>query len=295
MKGAKEIKQRIRVVGNTAQITWAMQLVASTKMQKAQASAIHGRPYCFHLAELVRCFSEEALRGVHHPFFEKREIVHRGVLLLGTDRGLCGSMNANVFRKIDSMDGNTRWMTVGKRAAQYVSRSGRELLASFCVSDRVDFSELRPICEGLSQAYEQKTIDTVEVLFPKFVNTLVQMPVLQRVLPMREFQEEFEAILQRSNVRLEDFQMDSRETMFEPSVTELLEELSRAFFQYQLYQILLEAKAAEQSSRMVAMKTATDNAESLSKELNLEYNKVRQSAITNEILELSMSNLGAEE
>jgi F-type H+-transporting ATPase subunit gamma len=295
MKGAKEVKRRIRAVANTAQITWAMQLVASAKMQKAQNLAIRGRPYCFHLAELLHCFSEEDLKKVHHPFFEKRELMHRGVLLVGTDRGLCGSMNANVFRKADAMEGSIRWMTVGKKAAQYVSRSGKELLASFHISDRMDFSELKPIGEGLSRAYREGVIDTVEVLFPKFINTLLQTPMLQRILPMREFQAEFEAMLQHEHVRREDFQVDPREMIFEPSISELLEELSLAFFQYQLYQVLLEAKASEQSSRMVAMKTATDNAETLSKELNLECNRVRQAAITNEIVELSMSNVGTEE
>jgi F-type H+-transporting ATPase subunit gamma len=294
MKGAKEIRQRLRAVRSTAQITWAMQLVASAKRQKAQALALRGRPYCLRLAELLRCFSEEALRGISHPFFEKREVTHRGILLVGTDRGLCGSLNTNVFRPVAGLE-NIRWMTVGKKAAQCVSRAGGELLASFHVSDRVDFSELRPIGEGLAQAYLQKRIDTVEVLFPSFVNTLLQTPVLQRVLPMRDFQSEFEALLQRSRLRPEDFCPDPREMLWEPGIAELLEELSHAFFRYQLYQILLEAKASEQSARMVAMKTATDNAENLSKELNLEYNKVRQTTITNEIVELSTAQLGMEE
>jgi F-type H+-transporting ATPase subunit gamma len=112
---------------------------------------------------------------------------------------------------------------------------------------------------------------------------------------MREFQEEFQTMLQHAHVSPEDFQTDSRERIWEPNIPQLLEELSRAFFQYQLYQVLLEAKASEQSSRMVAVKTATDNAETLLKKLNLECNKVRQAAITNEIVELSRSNFGEEE
>jgi F-type H+-transporting ATPase subunit gamma len=295
MKGTKEIKQRIRAVANTAQITRAMQLVASSKMKKAQDLAIHSRPYLFHLAELVRCFSQADKRDVQHPFFEKRDIVHRGILLVGTERGLCGAMNANVFKEVDIFESRARWMTVGKRAAQYVSRCGGELLASFYVSDRVDFSELRPICESLSRAYTQKIIDTVEVIFPAFINTLMQTAVKRHVLPMSDFQSEFESMLRYSKVNREDFQSDSREMIFEPSVAALLEQLSQMFFQYHLYQILLEAKASEQSSRMVAMKTATDNAENLSRELSLEYNKVRQSVITNEIMELSMNNKNLEE
>jgi len=222
-------------------------------------------------------------------------LVHRGILLLGTDRGLCGSLNASVFRQREGLGKNLRWMTVGKKAAQHVGRIGGELLASFYVSDRVDFSEVRPVGEALGQAYREGTIDTVEVLFPGFVNTLVQTPVLQRVLPMRDFQSEFEALLERAKVPPGAFQPDPREMLFEPDLPALLEELSRAFFQYQLYQILLEAKASEQSARMVAMKTATDNAEKLSRELELEYNKVRQSAITGEIVELSAGQLDAEE
>ncbi|MDR0444790.1 MAG: ATP synthase F1 subunit gamma [Puniceicoccales bacterium] len=295
MKGSKEIRQRIHAVANTAKITRAMQLVASSKMKKAQDLAIHSRPYLFHLAELVRCFSQAEKRDIQHPFFEKREVVHRGILLVGTERGLCGAMNTNVFKEIAIAGSHARWMTIGKKAAQYVSRCDGELLASFCVSDRVDFSELRPIYESLSRAYVQKTIDTVEVVFPAFINTLVQIPVERHVLPMSDFQSEFESILQYSKMSKEDFQSDPREMIFEPSVAVLLEQLSQTFFQYHLYQILLEAKASEQSSRMVAMKTATDNAENLLKELSLKYNKVRQSVITNEIVELSMSNTNVAE
>jgi F-type H+-transporting ATPase subunit gamma len=290
MKGSKEIKQRIRAIANTAKITRAMQLVASSKMKKAQDLAIHSRPYLFHLAELVRCFSQAEKQDVQHPFFEKRAIAHRGILLVGTERGLCGAMNTNVFKEITVAENNVRWMTVGKKAAQYVSRCGGELLASFCISDRVDFSELRPIFESLSRAYVQEIIDTVEVVFPAFINTLVQIPIRRHVLPMSDFQSEFESMLRYAKASEEDFQTDPREMIFEPNVAALLEQLSQIFFQYHLYQILLEAKASEQSSRMVAMKTATDNAENLLKELSLKYNKVRQSVITNEIVELSMSN-----
>lgn len=286
MKGVKEIKSRIRAVDSASKITLAMQLVASSKMKKAQDSAIESRPYLLRLAEIIARLPERKVKKKIHPFFVDREVHTRCVLVASTDRGLCGVLNNNLFRNLPK-EPNIKYISVGKKAMQFLSRGGYDLLASFSVNDRVQYHEVLSVCDYVGKLFTEGEIDTVEVLYQRFVNTLHYVPLLQKLLPMNGFYEEIQKILKSARAHSTSFDRDERPLLFEPSVQALIDHIAGIFLKYNLHQVLLEAKASEQSARMVAMKNATDNAEALSQLLKLEYNKARQYAITNEIVELS--------
>ena len=297
-KGLREIRNRIRSVTNTGQITRAMQLVASSKMRRAQDAATSGRPYAVLLSRILAT----ALRGLDlsgdftHPLIQERPVKTRGIVVIATDKGLCGGLNSNLFRFLNkTVPAGTpaKFFTVGKKATQFVARTKRELVADFSVSDHVNFSEVRPIGEYLIREYLAETIDTIEIVLSQFKNTIVQTPMISTLVPLGNLEErmraQFAAQGAKSEFRLAE---DDREMAFAPDAKTILEGLPALFFKQSLHQAILEAKASEQSARMVAMKAATDNAKSLVESLSLEYNKARQAAITNEINELAASNAG---
>jgi F-type H+-transporting ATPase subunit gamma len=295
MKGVKEIRSRIKAVQNTAKITRAMQLVASSKMKKAQQLALSCRPYMVLLTEIAENLSKFKAKKLKHPFFEKREMKIRGIMVIGSDKGLCGSLNQNVLKLVNENVGdgeNVRFITIGRKATQLISLSRYEIIAHFNVSDRTEYHELAPIVEFLKSAYVNNEVDSVEMIFSQYINPLVQEPVIQRILPMLDFRSELGKF--RRSVRAEngEIQTDPRPIMVEPSVSSVITMLSQMFISQNIYRAILEAKASEHSSRTMAMRNATDNAEALSKNLSLEYNKLRQSAITNEIIEISTAVQG---
>lgn len=286
MKGIREIKIRIKAIQGTAKITRAMQLVAASKMKRAQDKAKSGRPYALLLAQILSSLIDNA-EDLTHPLIKKREVKHRGVIVVSTDKGLLGALNTNLFRLIIDMEPSTRFISIGRKATQFLSRSKRDLLADFSVSDKVNFSEVRPAVEFAIQAYKEGKIDTLEILFPKFINTLRQDPQVEQLLPLDNLDEELKALQGRLAMEKQEDLVEQREMLFEPDSKTLLAELPDLFVKQEIYQIILEAKASEQSSRMVAMKKATDNAKDLVRSLSLEYNKARQAAITQEILEIA--------
>jgi F-type H+-transporting ATPase subunit gamma len=285
VKGIKEIRSRIRAVESVSKITLAMRLVAASKMKRAQDFAINSRPYLLHLAKIIAGLPKEKIRQDIHPFFVPREGKKRCIIVVSTDKGLCGVLNNHLFKSIP--EGDACFISIGRKAMQFLSRSRRPLLASFSVNDRVQYHEVLGICDLVSKGYIEGEIDEVEVLYQKFINTLQYMPTLQKILPMNGFYEEFEAMLGAARVERGAFERDDRELMFEPGVCQIIGHIAKIFLKYNLHQVLLEAKASEHSARMVAMKNATDSAEALSQSLKLEYNKARQYAITNEIIELA--------
>lgn len=294
-KGLREIKNRIRSVTNTGQITRAMQLVASSKMRRAQDAAISGRPYATLLSRILGT----ALRGLEvsgdfsHPLIRERAVKTRGIVVVSTDKGLCGGLNSNLFRFLNkSVPAGTpaKFFAVGKKAAQFLARTKRELVADFSVSDHVNFSEVRPIGEYLLKEYLAGTIDTVELVLSQFKNTIVQTPMISTLVPLGNLEQRMQKQFEAQGMGEFKLLDDDREMNFEPSAKTVLDGLPALFFKQSLYQAILEAKASEQSARMVAMKAATDNAKTLVESLSLEYNKARQSAITNEINELAASN-----
>lgn len=285
MANTRDIRNRIKSVKNTAQITRAMQLVAASKMKRAQNQAAKGRDYTKVLLQVLSRLQENLGEvKVTHPLFERREVRHRGILLISTDRGLCGPLNGNLFRAVADMDRTgIRFVNIGRKGRQFLARSKRDLLADFHVSDQAPFREVRPVVQFLVQAFEEGKIDTIEVLFPHFVNTLIQEPRLVPLVPLADLSDFIADNLKEFGEPVSE----ERDFVFEQSPERIVQEILDLFVGKIIYQRVLESKASEHSARMVAMKAATDNAKNLVDDLTLEYNKARQAAITQEILEIS--------
>jgi len=287
MHSTRDIRRRIRSVGSTAQITKAMQMVAASKMRKAQEAARNGRPF----VELMYRFQREAttqLREFNHPLLEAREVRKRAVILVATDKGLCGALNSNLFRLAAQFDPqSTLFITVGHKAAQFVASTRRQLVAEFDYSDSPRFPEARAIAAFARDLFLKKEVDQVRVLATRFVNTLTQEPFNLEFLPVGEIK-----ALKIAGVEPEAEFGARKESLFEPSPEVVLGYLLSHYLNFYVYEVLLNAKASEQSARMVSMKNATDNAESLIEDLTLEYNKLRQGNITRELLEIAGGQAG---
>jgi F-type H+-transporting ATPase subunit gamma len=298
MANLRDIKRRIRSVKNTGKITRAMQLVAASRMKRAQEAAIQARPYAQMLAEMLSAMPKgdggELLTG-GNPFLTPREVKTRGVLLVSTDKGLAGALNSNLFRFVasDLKGDNIRFVAVGRKGAQFLARTDRKLVAQFSVTDSVPYRDVRPVVEAMTQAYIGGEIDTIEILFPRFVNNLKQEVTLETLAPIPDLEKFIEKHKGRSYVTPPPIAGDTREMLFEPSTSEILGQLVELYIRREIHQMVLEAKASELSARMVAMKTATDNALELERRLTLNYNKARQAAITQELVELSASSAAA--
>jgi len=285
MASTRDIRRRIKSVKNTRQITKAMELVSASKMKRAQQVALAGLPYANLLADMLAALANK-LDGSSHPFLVEREIKTRGILLITTDKGLCGPLNANLFKLVHDIRTPVKYYSIGRKGTQYLGRTRRPMVADFQVQDRVPFAEVKVAAEFMMKQYLEGLIDTIEVIYPRFKNTLVQQPVLRPVLPLRSLKE-FVDQLGHDTGTVRVPQADAREVLFEPDAKGVLNALLPFYVNHQIHQFALSAKASEHSARMVAMKTAKDNATELLGDLTLEYNKARQAAITQEILELS--------
>ena len=289
MPSTRDIRRRIKSVKNTAQITKAMQMVAAAKMRKAQSAALVGRPYAQLLNEIM---AEAATRtvGFDHPLMQSRPVAKRAVILVSTDRGLCGGLNSNIFREAMKLDKDTTiFVTAGKKAAQFVGRTKRNLAAEFTYKDTPDFAEARAISKFVQQMFLKGEVEAVDILFPRFINTLTQMPTTVPFLPIGKIA----AATAGVNTPAQELPAGSATDVFdfEPDEETVLGELLPHSLNFQMHQILLETKASEQSARMVAMKNATDNAKEIIKSLTLEYNKLRQANITQELLEITTAQM----
>jgi F-type H+-transporting ATPase subunit gamma len=280
MHSLPDLRRRIRSIGNTEQITRAMQMVAASKMRKAQEAAVASRPFVQLLYRIQRHATARA--GVFkNPLLEVREVRKRAVVLVAADKGLCGPLNTNLFRMAAEFDsGSTLFITAGRRAAQFIARSGRQLVAEFPYADTPRFAEARAISAFARDLFLKREVDQVQVLATRFVNTLTQHPLCLDFLPVGE--------VKVPGVQSADtLAGDAGEVVFEPSPEAVLGYLLAHYVDIYMYQVLLNAKASEQSARMVSMKNATENAEGLIKDLTLEYNKLRQGNITKELLEIA--------
>ena len=284
-KGLREIRNRIKSVKSTGQITRAMQLVASSKMKRAQDSARAGRAYAELLGEILDT-AQSKVGEFSHPLLTKRDVKVRGILLVTPDKGMAGALNGNLIR-LAAEQKDAVFVCIGRKGAQALARSGRKVLADFPVTDRANFSEVRPAAEYLIKAFTEGTVDTVEVLFAHFKNTMVQTPRVQQLLPADSLVNQAREFRSKLGIPEPKIADDERDMLFEPSAAAILNELPALFFKQAVHQAVLESKASEFSARMVAMKAATDNAKKISAALSLEYNKARQAAITQEILELT--------
>lgn len=288
MPSTRDIRRRIKSVKNTRQITKAMELVAASKMKRAQQATLAGRHYAFLLAEILGSIAPR-VEYVSHPLLKARPVKTRGILLITTDKGLCGPLNSNLFRIVTEIEGDAKFISIGRKGTQFLSRSGRDLLADFSIDDQVAFSSIRVVAEFMVEQYLEGKIDTLEVIFPRFINTLVQKPTTVQLLPIPDLKTIIQSL--RSLSKTEEAERseinDDREMLFDPDAASLLKALLPLYLNRQIYQFALNSKASEHSSRMVAMKSANDNASGLLDDLTLEYNKARQAAITQEILELA--------
>jgi len=287
MKGMREIRGRIKAVKSTGQITHAMQLVASSKMRKAQIRAENGRAYNLLMLDLMDLLQEHSKTEITHPIFTERPVKKRLVIVFSTDKGLCGPLNSNLFKLINSIKEPCEYIAVGSKAARYIIRTGRELVAQFKLSDYVPFNEIKVIVKCAIQELLEKRADTIEILYPAFINTLKQDPAIIKIAPVSDLDPFINQMREKYKSDLNIHKEDDRPLLVEPSKSALLAQLPLYYINNTIYHLALDAKASEHSARMVSMKGASDNADSLIADLTLQYNKARQESITNEIIELS--------
>ena len=291
MPSTRDIRRRIKSVKNTRQITKAMELVAASKMKKAQQAALAGRPYTQLMTTMLAALAHRVEES-QHPFLVQRPVRTRGILLITTDKGLCGPLNSNLFKVVTDIKTPAKYYVIGRKGSQFIARTKRDLVADFPVTDRVAFNEVKTVSEFMVQHFLAGVIDTIEVIYPHFRNTLVQEAILRPVLPLANLQE-FVMQQQTATTPGQGRAPDTREMLFEPDAHSVLEALLPFYMNRHLYQLVLTAKASEHSARMVAMKTAKDNATKLLDDLTLEYNKARQASITQEILEITAAQFSA--
>jgi F-type H+-transporting ATPase subunit gamma len=289
MPSTRDIRRRIKSVKNTAQITKAMQMVASSKMRKAQLAALAGRPYADLMNKMLAHVAGHSGEFAH-PFMEPREDKKRVVILVSTDKGLCGALNSNLTREAAKFEKEaTAFVCAGKKGAQFISRTRRKLVAEFTYKDSPLFAEARAISKFVQEMFLKHEADRVDILFTNFISTLNQKAEARQLLPITELKGVQAGV--HGHAATVELEKSALEYQFEPGAEAVLGMLLPHYLNFQVYQILLEAKASEHSSRMVAMKNATDNAKQLIKDLTLEYNKLRQANITKELLEITTAQM----
>ncbi len=290
MPSTRDLRRRIKSIRNTSQITKAMQMVAAAKMRKAQQAAVAGRPYASLMNEVLAEVTANA-GDFSHPLMEVREIRKRAVIVVSTDKGLCGALNSNLLREAARFDKQTTvYITAGRKASQFIARTKRQLAAEFTYKDAPLFGEARAISRFAQDLFTKGEVDAVDILFTNFISTLAQKPEVRTLLPVGEIKA-VHAELEEGTADGGKLLKGATEFLFEPGADQVLGSLLPHYLNFQVYQILLEAKASEHSARMVAMKNATDNAQQLIKDLTLEYNKLRQANITKELLEITTAQM----
>ena len=279
MASGKEIKGKIGSIKNTQKITSAMEMVAASKMKKAQERMASGRPYAQNMLKVIGHIANGNLE-YRHPYLEEREVKRVGYIVISTDRGLCGGLNTNEFKLVTQDVKKWReqgvevdFAALGSKACSFFNRFGGKLLAAESgLGDKPSVSDVVGVVRVMLKAYDEGQIDRVFLVFNDFVNTMTQKPVINQLLPLP---------------KSEDEEYQHRwDYIYAPDPKEILEALMVRYIESQVYQGVVENAASEQAARMVAMKAATDNAGNLIDELQLVYNKARQAAITQEISEI---------
>jgi F-type H+-transporting ATPase subunit gamma len=287
MASTQDIRRRIKAIRNIAQITKAMQMVAASKMRRAQQHALAGRPYAALMNKVLVSLQKRTDPRLH-PLLEIRPVKKELVLIISTDKGLAGSLNTSLFREASKFDtATTAFVVTGKKARQFIARTKRDLLADFELKDSPSFVETKPLSKFCTEKFLKREVDKVSVLYTHFINTISQSPVLQTLLPISSFD------LPKS----EGAEPGKKDVdplvgyVFEPTAEVVLDATLPYYIQYQVFQMILDARASEHSARMVAMKNATDNATQFISDLTLEYNKMRQASITTELLEIATAQM----
>jgi|TARA_B110000444_G_scaffold28506_1_gene23529 F-type H+-transporting ATPase subunit gamma len=279
MAVGKEVKTKISSIKSTQKITSAMEMVAASKMRKAQERRAVGKPYAIRIRSVVGQIARAASE-YKHVYMEQREIKRVGYIIISTDRGLCGGLNTNLFKQVlrSMKDWSDKGISndlcvVGNKAAGFFNSFGGNIVAT--VKDLGDAPTQNDLIGGVKvmlDAYEAGTIDQLSLVSNEFVNTMTQTPLVEQLLPLKP---------------VENQELSHHwDYLYEPDAKELLDELLVRYIESQVYQGVVENKACEQAARMIAMKSATDNAGELVKELQLLYNKARQAAITQELSEI---------
>lgn len=249
-----------------------MQTVAASRMRKAQELALKGRPFTELILRLLAEASQKVGDKFSHPLLENRPIKRRCVILITTDRGLCGALNANLFREVMQFDSTTTiFIAAGKKGAQFLVRTKRRLEAEFTFRETPIFRDAEAIARFVREKFIEKEVDEVLALYPKFINTLRQQPQIITLLPMAKL--------------WSGTSEGPSEYIFEPSPEAVMDYLLKYYLSFQILQLLYETRASEHSARMIAMKNATENAMELIEQLTLLYNKARQASITAELLD----------
>jgi F-type H+-transporting ATPase subunit gamma len=296
MASLRDIRTRINSVRNTQQVTRAMKMVAAAKLRRAQERIFQARPYAYRLSKIISLLKEQ-LDPTSHELFHEREHVGSVLYVVVTaDRGLAGAFNSNIIREAElaiaehedlRASGNLYILAVGRKGSEHFTKRGYQMVGSFRgVFDNLEFTTAREVVDLIVEGYLDGRWDEVKVAYNEFKNTISQNRVVEPFLPIPREQFLTPVMAEETNGRVEkesSFQVDF---IFEPGAAEILNVLIPRFLRYQLWRVLLESNASEQGARMVAMDSATSNAEDLLRDLRLKYNRARQSAITTEIIEI---------
>ena len=278
MASQRDIRRRIGAVRNIKQITRAMQFVAASKLRRAQEATLASRPYSDKIDEVLADLAA-VLGAEDHPLLAERVEGKRLIILITTDRGLAGPLNTNTIRfaarEITEHPGDLAVVTVGRKGRDAMRRARVPLEAHFAgFGDRPAFSDVIPLARLVTDDFLSGNYGRIEIIYSRFISTLAQKPVKDQLLPIDYGEDTAQGI-------------PGNQFLFEPNPASVLEQLLPRYVATRLYQAVLEAKASEESSRMVAMKNATENAEELIEDLTLSYNKVRQANITREMIEIA--------
>ena len=277
MASQRDIRRRIRDVGRIKQITRAMQFVAASKLKRAQDSTLAARPYSQKIDEVLADLAA-VLASDEHPLLSRRDGGKRLLVLVTSDRGLAGPLNTNTIRfaarAITEHPGDLAVVSVGRKGRDAMRRARVPLEAHFAgYGDRPSFADVIPLARLITDGFVDGEFGQIDIVYPRFISTLVQRPTMEGLLPVRP--------------AADTEGIPGNQFIFEPNPGAVLEQLLPRYVATRLYQAVLEAKASEESSRMVAMKNATENADDLIEEYTLAYNKVRQANITREMIEIA--------
>ncbi|APB79155.1 TPA: F0F1 ATP synthase subunit gamma [Pasteurella multocida] len=282
MAGAKEIRTKIASVKSTQKITKAMEMVAASKMRKTQERMSSSRPYSETIRNVISHVSKATI-GYKHPFLVDREVKKVGIIVVSTDRGLCGGLNVNLFKTVlnemkewKEKDVSVQLSLIGSKSINFFQSLGIKILTQDSgIGDTPSVEQLIGSVNSMIDAYKKGEVDVVYLVYNKFINTMSQKPVLEKLIPLPELDND--ELGERKQVW---------DYIYEPDAKVLLDNLLVRYLESQVYQAAVENLASEQAARMVAMKAATDNAGNLINELQLVYNKARQASITNELNEI---------
>ena len=284
MASLKEIRAKVASIKSTQKITRAMQMVAASKMRRAQERMQLGRPYADSMRRVVSHLVK-ASPDYKHPYLVSRAVNRVGYIVVSSDRGLAGGLNINLFKKLmqhvkqqNSQSVETRFAVIGQKGVSFFKTFGGTVIAAEThYGDNPSFEQLSVPVQVMLDAYNRGEIDEIYMVYNKFVNAMTQNPSVQRLVPIAA-----ESLVDETMANREH----SWDYIYEPTTKELLDGLMGRYVESIVYQGVVENIASEQSARMVAMKAATDNAGNLINELQLVYNKLRQAAITREISEI---------